>query len=167
MFFRMKKEAAPAVPPVIPEPVEPPDDGTPRKKIMVIDDDPVILKTLSFTLKSNGYKVVTATDGSQAIGLMRDEEPDMMVVDVCLPIDVAAGGAVSWDGFQVAQWIRGMNGAVPTIVISGKDAPEYKKRAAAIGAEAFFAKPINNELLLASIATALSNGQAAATVANT
>jgi CheY-like chemotaxis protein len=156
LFFRKKAPAPPVpvtIPPPKPEPTEPSDDGRPRKKIMVIDDDPVVLKTLEFTLKSNGYKVVTATDGSQAIGLMRDEEPDMMLVDVSFPNEMGA----AWDGFQIAQWIRQMNGKLPTIVISGADKPEYKKRAAVMGAQAFMTKPINNELLLASIASALGS----------
>jgi len=154
MFFHRKKVPAMAVPPMIaaePEPVEPPDDGTPRKKIMVVDDDPVIRTTLSFTLKSKGYKVVTASDGSEAIGMMRDEEPDMMVVDVNFPNAVGGG----WDGFQIAQWIRQMNGKVPTIMMSSMDKPEYEKKAAEVGAVAFMTKPLNNEALLASIATVL------------
>jgi CheY-like chemotaxis protein len=154
LFFKKKAPAPPVpmtIPPPKPESIEPPDDGRPLKKIMVIDDDPVVLKTLEFTLQSKGYKVVTATDGSQAIGLMRDEAPDMMLVDVSFPNDVGSG----WDGFQIALWIRQMNGKVPTIVMSGADKPEYQKRAAAVGAQAFMTKPINNELLLASIASAL------------
>ena len=155
LFFKKKAPAPPVtqtVPPQ-PEPVEPPDDGQPRKKIMVVDDDPVVLKTLSFTLRSKGYKVVTATDGSQAIGLMRDEEPDMMLVDVSFPTEVGSG----WDGFQIAQWIRQMNGALPTIVMSGSDKPEYKKRATSVGAQAFMTKPIDNELLLGAIGKAFDH----------
>lgn len=154
LFFRKKAPAPPApvtIQPPKPELTEPLDDGRPRKKIMVVDDDPVLLKTLEFTLQSNGYKVVTATDGSQAIGLMRDEGPDMMLVDVSFPNEVGA----AWDGFQIARWIRQINGGVPTIMISGTDKPEYQKQAAAVGAKAFITKPINNELLLASIASAL------------
>ncbi len=159
MIFRRKKEAAPVLPPSIPATeIEPLDDGTPRKKILVIDDDQVTLKALSFILKNRGYKVVTATDGSQAIGLMRDEEPDMMLVDVGLPPDVANGGMCTWDGFQVTQWIRQINGRIPTIFMSANDKPEYKKRASTFGAQAFLAKPIDNQVLLASIASALSTG---------
>ena len=88
LFFKRKAPAPPVpvtIPPPKPEPTEMPGNGQPRKKIMVIDDDPVVLKTLEFTLRSKGYQVVTATDGSQAIGLMRDEAPDMMLVDVSFP----------------------------------------------------------------------------------
>jgi len=154
LFFKKKKAPEPPVMLTIPpkaEPVEPPDDGQPRKKIMVVDDDPVVLKALEFTLRSKGYKVVTATDGSQAIGLMRDEEPDMMLVDVSFPNEMGQG----WDGFQIAQWIRQMNGKLPTIVMSGADKPEYKQRATVVGAQAFMTKPIDNELLLGAIGKAL------------
>src|ERR1051325_9317347 len=138
MFFRRSKKPVAAPPPLPVVPVEPEIEATEtseatgsRKKILVVDDDPIILKTLSFTLKSKGYQVITATDGSQAIGIMRDEEPDMMLLDVSYPPDVASGGSVPWDGFQIAQWIRQMNGKIPTIVFSGTDRPEYKQRAAA------------------------------------
>lgn len=154
LFFKKKAPPPPVlvnIPPPKPEAVELPDDGKPRKKIMVVDDDPVVLKALSFTLRSKGYQVVTASDGSQAIGLMRDEEPDMMLVDVSFPTEVGSG----WDGFQIAQWIRQMNGGLPTIVMSGSDKPEYKKRAASVGAQAFMTKPIDNELLLGTIGKAL------------
>ncbi len=165
MIFRRKQEAAPVLPPPIPATeIEPLHDGTPRKKILVIDDDQVTLKALSYLLNNRGYKVVTATDGSQAIGLMRDEDPDMMLVDVGLPPDVANGGMCTWDGFQVTQWIRQINGRVPTIFMSSTDKPEYKKKAAAAGAEAFLAKPIDNQVLLATIASALSSGPHLGTV---
>lgn len=131
------------------------------KKILIVDDDAVILKTLSMILKSAGYEVVTATDGSEAIGVMRDDAPDLMLVDVCLP----PGLPISWDGFQVAQWLRAVNGAIPTIVISGADKPEYAQQAAATGAHAFIAKPINNQLLLDTIASVLARNHESKTAA--
>jgi CheY-like chemotaxis protein len=167
MFFRRKKLPDAPVPPLVslksPQASEKisisANTGGPQKKILVVDDDPIILKTLSFTLQSKGYQVITAIDGSQAIGMMRDEEPDMMLVDVCIPPDVASGGCVPWDGFQITQWIQQMHGKIPTIVISGADQPDYEKRAKAVGAEAFFPKPIDNGLLLASISSALAKTQ--------
>lgn len=163
MLFRRKTTPAPAPAPKAVEPVAAPqapvvEETGPRKKILVVDDDPVILQTLAFTLKSRGYQVITATDGSQAIGLVRDEEPDMMLVDVSFPPDVASGGVGPNDGFQLTQWIRRFNGKLPAIVISGSDKPEYKQRASALGAE-FFQKPIDNDRLLACVSSALNNGQ--------
>jgi CheY-like chemotaxis protein len=92
---------------------------------------------------------------------MRDEAPDMLVVDVGLAPDVD----LHWDGFQVADWIRRINGKVPTIMISGSDNVEFAERAAAAGAQAFFAKPIDVNHLFASIATVLAGNPLSITVA--
>lgn len=160
MLFRRKKVAE-----VAPVAVEVPstltgaqEAGEPRKKILVVDDDPVIVKTLTLTLNARGYDVLSAMDAADAIGKMRDAKPDMLLVDVSLPADCASGGVVPWNGFQVTQWLQRMStGKIPTIIISGADKPEYKQKAAAVGADAFMAKPIDNALLLGSITSALAN----------
>lgn len=158
MFFRKKKVSRVETAPI--QSVEPvtADTGVPRKKILVVDDDPIMVKTLSMTLNARGYNVLSAGSGSEAIGVMREQNPDMMLVDVCLAPDVASGGVVPWDGFQVTRWLQHANTKkIPAIIISGSDKPEYKKRAASVGADAFMTKPIDNAVLLGSIAAALSN----------
>ena len=142
-------------------PVTLPKPGFPKKKILLVDDDASIVKILSFALKSRGYEVFTATDGSAALGLMRDESPDLLLIDVGLAPDVD----LHWDGFQLVDWIRRINGNVPTIMISGKDRPEFAQRAAAAGAQAYFAKPIEIEHLFASIATVLAGNPLSITMA--
>jgi two-component system, OmpR family, KDP operon response regulator KdpE len=121
---------------------------------LVVDDDPTTLQALSFKLKSRGYQVLTARDGSQALQATRRNRPDLMLLDVNLPPD--AGGA-DWDGFVVAQWLQRMEEArnMPIIVMSAADRSEYKDRAFASGATAFFCKLTDNDQLLASIDTAL------------
>src|SRR5689334_7084489 len=124
MIFRRKKSPAPvATPPTIPPAtnVTVREPGTPRKKILVVDDDPVIREALSMKLKSKGYDVVTACEGAEAISAVRDERPDLMLMDICFPPDVAAGGSVPWDGFTLTQWLRHVGGAakIPTILMSG------------------------------------------------
>jgi CheY-like chemotaxis protein len=121
-----------------------------------VDDDLVVLKSLSFILKASGYQVVTATDGGGAIGQVRDERPDMLLVDVCLPIDTAIAGTAGWDGFQIARWVRHLSCKAPAIMMSGSDRPEYREKATAAGARGFLAKPIDNGLLLNSIASAFA-----------
>jgi chemosensory pili system protein ChpA (sensor histidine kinase/response regulator) len=128
------------------------------KKILIIDDDAVILKTTSLKLESEGYEVVTATDGSEAIGAMRDQRPDLVLLDITFPPDIAQGGRVTWDGFQIMCWLRGLKEAkdVPFIIITGGDPDEYEERSLAHGALAFFHKPIHHEDLLPLIETTLS-----------
>ena len=162
MFNRQKEPLAPPpIPAATIASVELPKPGYPRKKILIVDDDAVVLKILSFSLKSRGYEVVTAADASEAIALMRDEAPDMLLVDVGLAPDVE----LHWDGFQVADWIRRINGKIPTIMISGSENMGFAERAAAAGAQAFFAKPIDVNHLFASIATVLAGNALSITVA--
>ena len=59
------------------------------KKILVVDDNEVILKTLSLKLGSAGYSVVTAIDGSAAVACARREKPDLILLDISFPPDVA------------------------------------------------------------------------------
>lgn len=125
-------------------------------KILVVDDDPVILKALSIILEFNGYKVVTATDGSEAIGQMRQEHPDLLIVDVFLAMDAVGCGASGWDGFQLARWVRNLNCKAPVIIISGAKNPEYETQTIAAGAHGFLMKPIDNGLMLSTVASLLS-----------
>jgi CheY-like chemotaxis protein len=152
-FFRKKKTAPEFVPVVLPDPIDP---NAPRKKILVVEDDPVVAKTLSMTLNARGYDVVIAPDSCEAIKLAREQDPDMMLVDVGLQPDL--GGAWLCDGFQVAQWLNQTSAKkIPSIIISGSDKPSYKTRATSVGAEAFLAKPLDNTRLVESIESALKH----------
>jgi CheY-like chemotaxis protein len=132
-------------------------DNRPRLKILLADDDPVTVQALSVKLKSKGYDVVTASDGAEALMVTRLEKPNLMILDVNFPPDVAHGGAVSWNGFLLAQWFRRSQADhIPIIFISASNRPEYKKRAAAVGAAAFLPKTIVGDGLLGCISLALA-----------
>jgi two-component system cell cycle response regulator len=127
--------------------------GPHGKKILVVDDNAFIIKTLSFKLKSAGYAVISAEDGGTAVSIARKEKPDLILLDICFPPDVAHGGGVAWDGFLIIDWLRRLDEGkdVPIIIISGGDPAKYKQRALAKGAHSFFHKPIDHEELLRSI----------------
>src|SRR5215471_3657658 len=124
-----------------------------RKKILIVDDSPIILKALSMKLSAHGYEVLTAEDGSGAVSLVRLEQPDLIVLDISFPPDVAHGGGVPWDGFLIMNWLRRMDEAkdIPIIIITSGDPEKLKARSMAAGAVAFFQKPINNDELLVAI----------------
>src|SRR6185436_18936059 len=82
-----------------------------RKKILVVDDSPIILKTLSMKLKSRGYDVLTAEDGSVAVSTARREKPDLILLDITFPPDVGHGGGVPWYGFLIMNWLMRMDEA--------------------------------------------------------
>ncbi len=121
-----------------------------KKIVMVVDDNAVILKTLSLALKKYDFDVVTALDGSEAVGAVRREKPDIIVLDLSFP---PSFGNVEWDGFRIMQWLKRIEEAkhVPFIVITGGEAAKYRERSLKEGAAAFFQKPVNNEELVATI----------------
>ena len=133
-----------------------------RKKILVVDDSVVILTTMSMKLTAKGYDVVTAEDGGEAVSRVRREKPDLILLDISFPPDVAHGGGVAWDGFLIMNWLQRLEEArnIPIIVITGGDPATYKDRALAAGAVSFFHKPIDNEELLTVIRQTLGENTA-------
>jgi two-component system cell cycle response regulator len=131
-----------------------------RKRILVVDDSAVIVKSLSAKLQKAGYDVLPAMDGSEAVSAARKEKPDLILLDISFPPDVAHGGGVPWDGFLIIDWLHRIDEAktIPIIVISGGDPAKYEERSYKAGAVAYFRKPVDNEQLLATIQKTL-NGQ--------
>lgn len=123
------------------------------KRILIVDDDSVTRDVLSRLLNGVGYEILTATDGSQAVSIARHEKPDLILLDIIFPPDVAHGGGISWDGFLIIDWLRRQEEAknIPVIMMTMGNAEEYQNRAFAKGAAAFFHKPIDHEELLAAI----------------
>ena len=134
-----------------------------RKKILIVDDSRIVVRTLSLKLKAD-YEILTAADGGEAVAAVRQQRPDLILLDINFPPDVAHGGGVPWDGFLIIQWLRRMDEAknIPIFIITGAEAGSYKERALAQGAAGFFHKPIDNEALLSTIRQTL-NGDSAVT----
>lgn len=123
------------------------------KKILIVDDSVIILKTLSMKLRAVGYQVFTAADGSQAVSTVRRERPDLILLDISFPPDVGHGGGVAWDGFLIMNWLRRMDEALrtPIIIITGSDPAIYKGRCLAAGVSGLFKKPLDDQELLGAI----------------
>ena len=121
-----------------------------KKRILIVDDDAVVIRALSIKLKANGYDVLTATDGAGAVKAARTERPDLILLDITFPADV---NTVSWDGFLIMEWLKRLDEAanIPIIVISAGNSEKYKSQAKAAGAAAFFHKPICHEEFFAYI----------------
>ena len=126
------------------------------KKILVVDDNEIILKTTSMKLQSAGYQVFTALDGSEGVALVRKEKPDLVLLDITFPPDVSG---VSWDGFRIMDWLHRVDETkkIPIIVISGVVEEKNKQRATASGAVAFFPKPVNFDEMIKVIRATLGS----------
>jgi len=122
-----------------------------QKKILVIDDNEVILKSTSMKLQNAGYQVFTALDASEGVALGRKMKPDLILLDIGFSPDVYENQVVdgwtgmAWDGFRIMDWLRKVDETkeIPIIIISGLMEEKNKRRAAAGGAVAFMPKPVN------------------------
>jgi DNA-binding response OmpR family regulator len=129
-----------------------------RKRILIVEDNPVELKALAYKLNSSGFDVLTAEDGAVAISTARRDRPDLIVLDISFPPDVAHGGGVPWDGFLILNWLRRLEEAknTPVVFVTAGDPEKLKTRALAAGAVSFFRKPYDTEALVAVIGQQLA-----------
>lgn len=120
------------------------------KKILVVDDDQVILKAFAIKLKASNYEVLTAPDGATAVSFVRTQKPDAILLDLNFPDDF---GSVPWDGFRIMEWLNRLEGAAkpPIFIISSGDPDKYVARARELGAVGFFRKPVIHEQLVAAL----------------
>jgi len=122
-------------------------------KILVADDNVVVLKTVAIKLKSSGYEVRTAMDGSTAISCVRRERPDLIILDIDFQPEIARTGAIAWDGFLILDWLRRIDEVrdTPIIFITSGEPSKFREKALAAGAVAFFQKPVDQEEMLSVI----------------
>jgi DNA-binding response OmpR family regulator len=102
-------------------------------KILVVDDDPDIVRLLKYFLEAKGRQVQTASTGAEALELFKREPPDLVILDVMLP---------GMDGWTVLQKIR-ESSQVPVLMLTGKDAPTDKAKGLLSGADDYIAKPFD------------------------
>lgn len=129
------------------------------KKILVVDDSRVVVKTLEMKLAAAGFSVTTALDGSEALAAVRRDRPDLIVLDINFPPDIGFDGGVAWNGFLLMQWLGRMEEArdIPIVMITGQNPEKYRDQAIKLGARAFFSKPVDNDNLIAAIRDALGS----------
>ncbi len=122
----------------------------PLKKILVIDDEPDSLMTLSLGLKSLGYVILGALNGEEGLRIFKEEKPDIVILDIFMPL---------MDGWEVLQKIKGglKSKRVPVIMITGKDTDsKNKEKSYKYGADFYLTKPYNLKYLLSVIVDMLS-----------
>ena len=120
------------------------------KKILIVDDDSVVVTSLAIKLKASGYEVFKGKDGPSAVNMVRTQRPDVILLDINFPPEFMS---VTWDGFQIMEWLRRLEeGAnTPIFIITSGDPEKYVSRARDLGAAAFFRKPIVHEQLINAI----------------
>lgn len=119
------------------------------KKILIVDDEKPISDIIKFNMTREGYEVVTAFDGREALAQFEAEKPDILILDLMLP---------ELDGLEVARTIRKTSN-VPIIVLSAKDSEFDKVIGLEIGADDYVTKPFSNRELQARVKALLRRSE--------
>jgi CheY-like chemotaxis protein len=131
-----------------------------NKRVLIVDDDAVVRLVTSRVLRNKGYEVVTAADCSEAIAAIGEGRPDIILLDLNFPADIASGGRISWDGVDLMFWLRRLKNArgARFIIITNGSSQQCLERALAAGVVGYFPKPINHERLVELIDRELKPG---------
>jgi two-component system KDP operon response regulator KdpE len=119
-----------------------------KARILVVDDDPDLVRALRLRLRANQYEVTTASDGYSAIASAQKDRPALIILDLGLPV---GDGFVVLDRLQASDALCG----IPVIVLSARDPQANEQRALRAGAAAFFQKPADNDELMNVIRVSL------------
>jgi CheY-like chemotaxis protein len=124
-----------------PGPAQPPGAPGTAGPVLVVDDDPAILATVAETLELEGYPVVTARNGAEALRCIEGERPSLLLLDMRMPV---------LDGWGLARELRARGIAVPLLVMTA--AQDARRWAEQIGAAGYLAKPFDLDDLLDTVA---------------
>jgi len=115
-------------------------EAGPDKKVMIVDDDPVIQKIISHALmEQKGFEVLTAMDGREAIELLNIKEIDMVLSDLYMP---------GINGLQLLSYMSKRHPGIPVIVLTGRGTPEIEARIKVLGDYQYFEKPLDINVLI-------------------
>lgn len=132
------------------------------RKVLVVDDDPVVATSFNRVLTHDGYIVVTASNGAEALEKLSGGEYDVVYTDIKMP---------GMDGLELAEKVKAQRSWTPVVIITGYGTEANEQRAKAAGVSAFLHKPLSPEMIEASARQAIETAvpppvqAAAATVA--
>lgn len=115
-----------------------------KKKIVVVDDEPDILRTIEIFLTQEGFNVITAADGMAGLDKIRKEMPDLIILDIMLP---------KLDGYKVCRMLKfdEKYNKIPVVISTARAQESDQIKAKEVKADAYITKPFQPEVLLAKI----------------
>ncbi|PQQ66144.1 response regulator [Acetivibrio saccincola] len=119
-----------------------------KKKILIIEDTEFMKKLISDVLKEAGYEVVTASSGEEGLQKVREEKPDLVLLDVVMP---------GMDGFEVCRILREdeSNNLMPIIMLTAQENEDHKLEGLELGADDYIIKPFNSRELVSRVRNTL------------
>jgi len=114
------------------------------RKVLVVDDEPVLVETIAYNLEQAGYEVMTAADGASALEVARREQPDLVILDIMLP---------QIDGLEVCRLLRreDSTATTPIMMLTAKGEEIDKVVGLEVGADDYVTKPFGRRELLARV----------------
>ena len=111
------------------------------KKIMVVDDEPYIARVIKFKLEQEGYTVISANDGITGLNKIKEEKPDLVLLDVMMP---------GMSGYEVCQKIKGDAelAGIPVVILTAKGQERDREQGFSMGASDYITKPFSPNRLL-------------------
>jgi DNA-binding response OmpR family regulator len=119
------------------------------KRILIVEDDPSVLRAISYMLEKEGYSVLTAMNGLEGLKKAKEESPDLLVLDVMLP---------GIDGFEICHRLRAesLTAKLPILMLSAKGQAADKSMGLGVGADEYLTKPVERTVLLGKIEALLA-----------
>jgi CheY-like chemotaxis protein len=114
---------------------------TALRKVLVVDDDPVVTTSFDRVLSREGYVVVTARNGTEALDKLNSGDYDVVYTDIRMP---------GMDGLELAERVKARRSWTPVVIITGYGSEASERRAKAAGVNAFLHKPLSPEIIEAS-----------------
>ncbi|REG83539.1 response regulator transcription factor [Algoriphagus antarcticus] len=111
-------------------------------KILLVDDEPNILLSLDFLFKKEGYQVLIARDGEEAMALIRDEIPDLIILDIMMP---------KVDGYEVCAFVKENYLKTKVVFLSAKSKEKDLQKGLALGADKYLTKPFSTKEIVAEV----------------
>jgi len=107
-----------------------------RKRVLIVDDEPFILKSLAFVLKKEGFDVDTASNGLEAMERIQKEKPDLVFLDIMMP---------KMNGLELCQWMRNdpVFKHIYIIILTAKGQETDREKGLTIGADEYMTKPFS------------------------
>ncbi len=117
-------------------------------KVLVVDDEVYILHILDFSLGAEGFDVITAADGEQALARARSERPDLIVMDIMMP---------RLDGYETCKRLKSDPGTkdIPVLLLTARGREEDRKRGMEAGANDYMTKPFSPNKLIGRVSEML------------
>ncbi|HLF76117.1 MAG TPA: response regulator transcription factor [Dehalococcoidia bacterium] len=122
----------------------------PSRTVLVVDDEPTLVATVKYNLERDGYQVLTAGDGEQAMSLARSRRPDLVILDLMLPV---------MDGLEVCRLLR-RESSLPILMLTAKAEEVDKVVGLEMGADDYLTKPFGMRELVARVRALLRRTEA-------